>query len=153
MKKLLVLMTAEGQFGNRLQSAAYFLAACYEHNARAKLLCFDGYEDSLRIIRSGLLSRLSRRVWRKVMGTVSRSPVLKKLLGCEVLHGSRGNNVRLSSPEVQAIIQRSRVVVVTGYYIYCHPSVLQKHADAIRSRLAASSIAGAGLCRLDCRWH
>ena len=136
MKKTVVIETPSGRLGNRLQTAAYALAFSEEFNVKVKLLCLRGYEDSVSETRTNRVGRVIRRIEYTIYAIVGNSKYLRKLLGCTIICSTKEDPVILSSQRISRSILSSRISVIRGYYIYTHPSILMKHAERIRKRLA-----------------
>jgi hypothetical protein len=136
MKKTVVIETTFGRLGNRLQTAAYALAFSEEFNVKVKLLCLRGYEDLISETRTNRLGRIVRRIEYAIYALVADSRHLRKMLGCTMIYSTKENPVILSSERISGLILSSRILIIRGYYIYTHPSILLKHAERVRKRLA-----------------
>ncbi|MGE9293997.1 MAG: hypothetical protein ACQKBW_10320 [Puniceicoccales bacterium] len=141
MKRVLAITSRNGQFGNRLQAAAYALSAACEYNAEARLFCLEGYEKQLRNWANKPLRKILNKLQRKALTRVSRSKLLQRLLSCRVLEGTNQHPLILSSPQARDTIRQSRLTIVTGYYIYADPRLLLKHRERIGQTLALNTSA------------
>jgi hypothetical protein len=136
MKKIVVIETAFGRLGNRLQTAAYALAFSEEFNIKVKLPCLKGYDDLIRETRTNKFGKIIRRIEYMIYRLIANSKYLKKVLNCTVISSTKQSPVILSSLRTSALILLSRISIIRGYYIYTHPSTLIRHAEKIRKRLA-----------------
>jgi hypothetical protein len=136
MKKTVVIETPCGRLGNRLQTAAYALAFSEEFNIKVKLPCLRGYDDLISETRRNKLGKIRRRIEYTIYRLIANSKYLKKALDCTVIRSTKKSPVTLSSQRISRLIFSSRISIIRGYYIHTHPSILIKHAEKIRKRLA-----------------
>jgi len=136
VKKTLVIETPFGRLGNRLQTAAYALAFSEEFDVEVKLLCLRGYEDLISETLGNRLGKIRRRIEYKIYTLIANSKCLRKVLDCTLIGSTKEDPVILSSQRISRLILSSRMSIIRGYYIYTHPSILIKHAERIRKRLA-----------------
>jgi hypothetical protein len=136
MNRTVVIETPFGRLGNRLQTAAYALAFSEEFNVKVKLLCLRGYEDLINETRTKGLGRIRRWIEYAIYSLIASSGHLRKMLSCTIICSTKENPVILSSGRISGLILSSRISIIRGYYVYTHPSILVRHAERIRKRLA-----------------
>ena len=136
MKKTVVIETPYGRLGNRLQTAAYALAFSEEFNIKVRLPCLRGYDDLISETRTNKLGKIKQRIEYKIYRLIADSKYLRKAIGCAVINSTRKSPVIFSSQRISRLMVSSRISIIRGYYIYTHPSILIRHAEKIRKRLA-----------------
>jgi hypothetical protein len=136
MRKTVVIETPFGRLGNRLQTAAYALAFSEEFNIKVKLPCLRGYDHLISETRTNKLGKIRRQIEYIIYKLIANSKHLKKALNCTLISSTKKSPVILSSQKISRLILSSRISIIRGYYIYTHPSILIRHAEKIRRRLA-----------------
>ncbi len=129
------IINRSGRFGNRLQCSAYVLAAALEYGFKVKLFSLEGYERSLSQYARRPLRTLFNRLQRKILDQVAQSDTFQRLLGIRLLEGEKDAPLILSSQEALSEVFSHRLTLLTSFYVYCHPSILQKHRPELEKRL------------------